>query len=342
MVALKGGEIDSFLARPDPRRPVALVYGPDRGLVRERVDALVRGALGGSDDPFALVRLDGDELAGDPARLVDEAQTVPLFGGSRVIVVRAGSRNCAPAIEMLLANPLAESRVVVEAGDLRRGAPLRNVCERAATAVAIPCYADSERDLARLVDNELRAAGLTIAPDARSLLVPLLGGDRQASRNEVKKLALYAAGQGRVEVDDVLAVVADASVAALDGIVDSAFAGRTVEVEARLSRAGETGAAPGSVMSAALRHAATLHKARAAVDAGTSIAAAVDAMQPPVHFRRRPLVEAALKAWSGPRLDRIYRQLAEAALEVRRQPGLAEAIAHRALLSIAVAARRRE
>ena len=94
-------------------------------------------------------------------------------------------------------------RRVIEAGDLRRNAPLRALCERAKNAVALPCYADGERDRARLIDEEMRAAGLTLTPEARALLVPLLGGDRAASRNEIRKLTLYARGRDQVGVDDV-------------------------------------------------------------------------------------------------------------------------------------------
>src|ERR1700740_153050 len=91
MVALRGKEIDSFLARPDPGRPIILLYGPDAGLVRERADALLKSAVDDPNDPFSMVKLDGDELAAEPSRLVDEAMTVPLFGGRRAIRVRAGS-----------------------------------------------------------------------------------------------------------------------------------------------------------------------------------------------------------------------------------------------------------
>src|SRR5439155_25317564 len=90
MVALKPAEADAYVARPDPARPIILVFGPDAGLVSERVDALVRSAVEDVNDPFALVRLDGDELAADPARLIDEANTVPLFGGRRAVRVKAG------------------------------------------------------------------------------------------------------------------------------------------------------------------------------------------------------------------------------------------------------------
>src|SRR5258708_12013049 len=106
MVALKTGEIESFVARPDASRSVVLVFGPDAGLVSERVDAIVRASVDDPGDPFALVRLDGDTLASDPARLADEALTVPLFGGRRAIRVRARSPNIVPAREWILAAPL--------------------------------------------------------------------------------------------------------------------------------------------------------------------------------------------------------------------------------------------
>src|SRR5215475_5906970 len=238
MTVLKAGEIDAFLARPDPGRPITLIFGPDAGLVRERTDAIIRTAVDDPQDPFALARIDGDALAEEPSRLVEEAHTVPLFGGRRAVWVRAGGRNFVPAVEALIAAPPAsDCRIVIEAGDLKRNAPLRTICERAAKVAAIPCYADGERDLARLIDDEMRAAGLSIAADARALLLSLIGGDRRASRNELRKLTLYARGQNRVEIDDVLAVVADASALALDAIVDAAFGGRTSEVETQLAKA---------------------------------------------------------------------------------------------------------
>src|SRR5512140_1893328 len=191
MVALRGKEIDSFLARPDPGRPIILLYGPDAGLVRERAEALLASAVDDPNDPFSLVRLDGDELAAEPSRLVEEAMTIPLFGGRRAIRVRAGGKSFASGIDTLADMQPKDCRIVIEAGELRPDAPLRKACERARNAVAIACYPDTERDLARLIDDELRAFDLRISQEARTALVLLLGGDRQASRNEIRKLALY-------------------------------------------------------------------------------------------------------------------------------------------------------
>jgi DNA polymerase-3 subunit delta len=341
VVALRGKDIDTFLARPDAGRPIILLYGADAGLVRERADALMKSAVDDPNDPFSLVRMDGDDLAAEPSRLVEEAMTVPLFGGRRAIRVRAGSKNFSSGVDTLADSDIKDCRIVIEAGELRPESPLRKVCEKARTAVAIACYPDTERDLAKLIDEELRVSNLRMAPDARATLMSLLGGDRQASRNELRKLTLYAHGTGEVTLDDVMAVVADASELKIDPIVDGAFAGNPAAVEVEFNKAMIAGTYPGMIMMAAQRQAALLHKASLLVEAGSSASAAVESGFPRLHFSRKGTVEAALRNFSAQRLVSIIDQLAVAALDVRKQNALGAVIAQRALMSIAVNARRR-
>jgi DNA polymerase-3 subunit delta len=341
MVALKANEVDAFVARPSAERPIVLICGPDAGLVHERAEKIINASVDDPNDPFALVRIEGDSLASEPSRLVEEAHTVPLFGGRRAVWVKAGSRNFAAAVEAVVASPPTDCRIVIEAGDLRRTAPVRSICEKAKCAVVLPCYPDTERDLIRLVDDEMRDARLTIAPEARAALVSLIGGDRQASRSEIRKLALYAHGKDRVTLDDVVAVVTDASALALDGVVDAAFAGRAPETEAQFSKAMAAGTSAGTILSWALRHVTQLHKARLALDAGENDFAAMRSFVPPIHFRREPMVKAALNTWTAPRLERAMEQLAETSLGARRTAALSDALAQRALLSLAQQARRK-
>jgi DNA polymerase-3 subunit delta len=340
MVALKTPEIENFLARPN--RPIVLIFGPDAGLVRERAEALVRKSVDDPKDPFQLARLDGDDLSSEPARLLEEANTVPLFGGRRAVWIKAGARNFASALEALVAAPAPNCRIVIEAGDLKRNAPLRAVCERAKNAAALPCYPDAAKDLIRLIDEEMAEAGLAISPEARAALIPLLGGDRLASRHEIRKVALFTRGKKRVELEDVAAVVADASTLALDDLIDAAFAGRTGDVDVQFDKARTSGTTPGAILSAALRHVAQLHRARLSVDQGDSISQTVEGIQPFVRFNRKSVVETAIRTWTSARLQRAMARLGEAALEARRQSAMAEPIARGALLALALDARRKQ
>jgi DNA polymerase-3 subunit delta len=343
MTAIKAADADRFIAKPDPAQPVVLVYGPDVGLVRERIEALIRASVDDPNDPFAVVRIESEELSGNPGRLADEANTIPMFGGRRAVLLRVNSRhNILPLVEAVLEAPPRDCRVIIEAGELRKNAPLRALCEKAKAAAALACYPDNERDLARLIDEEMREANLTLSPEARAALTSLLGGDRLASRGEVRKLALYAAGKNRIELADVLAVVSDASALSLDGVVDATFAGKMPEVESEFNKARGEGLAPGTIVSAALRQVAQLHKMRIALDDGGDVESVMMRGAPPVHFSRKDRVGAALRTWSAPRLLRAMEQLADASLETRRTPALAETIVQRTLLSLAVNARRRD
>src|ERR671929_35391 len=114
MVALPRAAIESYVSEPNAAQPIALVFGPDAGLVSERVQSILRASVSDLNDPFQLVRLEGDELAADPARLLDEAGTIPLFGGKRAIWVRAGGRDFVRAVEALIAAAPVDCRVVIE------------------------------------------------------------------------------------------------------------------------------------------------------------------------------------------------------------------------------------
>ncbi len=343
MVAFKAAEVESFMARPDPGKPIVLVFGPDAGLVSERAAALVRASIDDPEDPFGLALLGGDTLAETPERLVEEAHTVPLFGGRRAIHVKAGARNIAAAVERVVAAPPGiDCRIIIEAGDLRRGAPLRTVCERAPVAAALPCYPDSARDLGRLIDDETRRAGIAITRDARELLTSLIGGDRRASRSEIEKLIVYAQGNDSIDVTDVTAVVADATSPAVDSLIDAAFAGWTTEVESNFAKAQSSGISASTMAAALVRQAAALHMFRLTADSGASIDEVLRRATPAVHFSRMKAVRTALTTWTSQRLERLIGQLGETSLDVRRNSKLAYLMVQRALMMIARSAKSRE
>jgi DNA polymerase-3 subunit delta len=305
------------------------------------VEALLRAARSDTSDPFSVVTLEGDALASDPGRLADEARTIGLFGGRRLVHVRAGSRSFADALESLLDDPPRDTLVVIEAGDLRRTAPLRKLIEGSAAGASIACYADTERDVARLVDRTMADAALAIDADARETLVRLLGGDRLATRSELEKLVLYAEDRKRIGYDDVRAVIADSSALALEDIVDAAVAGDVEAALAAFAKARAAGIAPGSVIGAAIRHVAMLHKLSLRVERGESPARLVDDPALRIHFRRKTRFERALSRFGAASFERALVALGAAALAARRSADLASPIAERELLALGRGARRR-
>lgn len=339
MVAVRPQDADNLLAQPPAHVFAYLLFGTDTGLVNERTRKIVRSSVPDPQDPFQLVRLDGDELASDPQRLADEVDTVGLFGSQRAVWIEAGSKNFAAAIEPLFSRPPKDCRLIVEAGALKKDAPLRRLFERERTALAIECYPDRPEDIERLIDFEAAAAGLKIATETKELLSTLLGADRLTTRSELAKLMLYAHGKGEIEESDVATIVADASALHLDAAVNGAFSGNYAAVSDTAAKVFAVGTDANALLAAALWHGLMLHKIKLEIEKGTGPDAAVERYARAQSFARRALIKSQLHPWSSAKLARAIDQIAEAVRRCRRHADLAEEFAIRALWAIALMAK---
>ena len=339
MAEKKAHEVEAWLARPDPSTTIVLIYGPDRGLVAERARLFVSKSGIAPDDAFSLVRIDASEIERDPGRLIDEAGTVSMFSARRLIWVRdAGAhKGFADAVKSLATTPLADATVLIEAGDLKKGVALRAAVEAAKTAIALPCYADDGRSIDAVIDEAMQKAGVSIGLEARQALKRNLGGDRLASRSEIEKLLLYAAGSSTISLDDVLAATGDASSTTADAVVDAAILGKLGELDAAFSRFVSSGNQLFPLLNTALRQFQSLDAMRGAMDRTDRNAAAVMASaRPPVFFARRGTVETALSRWPRPSIAQALDRLQSAVLRSRQRSELAEPIVRQALFGLAV------
>ena len=339
MAQLKAHEIDAWLKQPRPGTPAVLIYGPDRGLVSERAQRFA--ALSGLplDDPFSAVRMEAVDLEKTPGRLLSEADTIAMFAAKRLLWVRnAGAQKAlADDVKAFCAAPPADVMLLIEAGDLKKSAALRSVVEASPNALALPCYADDAKAIDALIEDEMRSAGLKLAPDARQALRASLGGDRMASRAELRKLALYAMGREIVELADIAAAIGDVSAISIEEAVDAALAGELAVFDTAFARHVSGGGQAYAVVSAMMRQLQTLQAMRAAMDRDSKPASAIVATaRPPVFFSRRSLVETLLQRWDGASISRILGRLQDTVLQSRRRADLATALARQALLGIAV------
>lgn len=339
MVALPRSDYDSFCEDPDPRYSVVLIYGPNRGLVSERIETLLKNVRGKSSDDFTVVMLDGDILASDPGKLSDEARTIGLFGDKRILHVRAGNRSFVDSLKPLLEDPSRETLIAIEAGDLAKNSPLRTACDAAKSAAVIPCYDDDARTIGALIDSSVLRAGLSMDRDAKEALVSLVGSDRLSTRAEIEKLIFYVGDTKKITLPDVRAVVADASGLAIDDILDAASAGDSKSALRALAAARAEGTSPASILNAAIRHLSSLHKMSLQVEAGEDAESVLKRNR--VFWRRIDDHKRALRRLGSRTIENVLISLGEAELESRRSSSLADVIAERAILSLAERGKRK-
>ena len=251
MVAIKAAELPGLLKSPS--KPEAfLIHGSDAGQVAETARSLAATLSAIAAPPGEIIRLSEQDLAQTPGRLASEARSFAMFGGRPVILVKQAPQLTPALFEELLGAPLA-AFIVIEAGNLKKDAKLRQLFEKAKNAAAIVCYGADSRSLQQLIREDVQKAGLTIAPDAAQRLGQLLGGDWAVSRAEIAKLTLYAAGEPQITLEHVEAVVGDASAHAFDEAIAAALSGDAATALAQLDGLAGAGTPASVLLSAARR-----------------------------------------------------------------------------------------
>ncbi len=343
MTEIKSHEFDQFRNRSRGQFRLFVFYGPDSGLVSERAAAIASTTGVKLDDPFSLVRLDASDIQADPGRLLDEVNSVGLFGGDKLVWIKGvgADKRIADALEHVAQDTKLASHVIIEAGDLKKGAALRKLSEANRNIAIVPCYSDDARALNSIVDAELADAGLAISPAARALLLESIGGDRIASRNEIRKLALYCRGMGTVEREHVIDIVGDASAISVDEAVDAILSGNPDTLLHAMQKIATSKTSVFLVLQNCLRQFQQLESM--ATDMQINRLQPSQVMQTAgrgIHFKRKPIIENALRNWPAAELSREARRMQATILQTRQRQSLEDTIALQSLLSTTLHAAR--
>lgn len=337
---IKPAAIPAFVKRPDPAARAVLIYGPDRGLARERLDALTRTVVADIADPFHVTELAAARVTEDPARLADEAAAQSLMGGRRVVRILDAGDALSRTLEAFLDDPPAgDALVLVLGGDLGPRSSLRKLFEQADVAAALPCYADDGRALEDVIRETLAPHGMTASRDAMAFLMAHLGGDRLLTRAELDKLITLKGAPGEISLADAAACVGDSAALGMDDLAMSVADGDDAQAQRVLDRLLRSGTGPIPVLRGVSRHFQRLHLAAGAVAAGRSPDQAVSALRPPPIWKHRDRIMAQVRRWDGARLGQALDLLLEAEGDCKGFGPPPEVVCSRVLLRLAQGAR---
>jgi len=339
-VKISGARQDNFISRPDPEMTAVLLFGPDRGLIRERALTLAKGVVEDLNDPFRVVDISTPDIKGDPARLIDEATALSLGGGRRLIRIRDAGDAIAPFFEDFLDTYAGDTLVVLESGELSPRSSLRKLFEKSKKAAAVACYADDGRNLGRVIRDTLNTHGIQVSNDAMSYLMGNLGSDRSVTRGELDKLALYIGDNGMVELEDAISCIGDSSMTTMDDICYAAASGNQKELDKALNRALSEGIHAVGILRAAARHFMRLHQGLGLMEEGKSADQAMKSLRPPVIFMHADQFGNQLRRWKPNLMSQALEILIDAEIDCKTTGMPAEAVCGRALMRVAQAARK--
>ncbi|HZZ71424.1 MAG TPA: DNA polymerase III subunit delta [Pirellulales bacterium] len=185
-----------YLAAPAkyPPQPVCVAFGDDLFLKQHVLHALREAVLGTNEGEFSCTAFAGEDA--EPRSVFDELSTVALFGGGqRLVLVEDAdsfvSKNRA-RLEDYAQKPARRNVLLLEVTTWPSTTRLyKSVAQ---TGLQIKCSApEKAADVARWIGNWAKEKhGITFAPQAKELLLEIIGPELGLLDQEMAKLALLA------------------------------------------------------------------------------------------------------------------------------------------------------
>jgi DNA polymerase-3 subunit delta len=267
-------------------RSFSFICGQDDFLVgrmgKRRFDEL----SGDAPDEFSQEIVNGfagnvDEVEAAVNRFREAVQTMPMFGGRRVIWLKdvnfladsvtgkaETTLGLVEELQRLLqsVNP-SESAVLITAAPVDRRRSFAKWCEKNADFALADGGGDAD-SLASVVQAEARSAGITFGPGSLELLLARIGANTRLLVEEVHKLAAYAADGATVDESTVAQLTPNAAQGDFFETADAFFSGDLQLTLAALRRHFFAGGDARPVLAALQNRNRILIQVRALSDAG--------------------------------------------------------------------------
>ena len=127
----------------------------------------------------------------------------------------------------------------------------------------------------------------------------------------------------------------------MDELAQAVASGNAGAAQRLLQRLYSEGTNTVTVLRALARHFSRIAEARNMVESGMDAESAVGKLRPPVFFRTKPAMVAAVSGWNSGRLNTALDRLLRAEIDCKTTGMPAELICARAVLALSMAAPRR-
>ena len=339
MAVLKPTAFEAALSSPSIRYSGALLCGPNWELLNRLKSQAVRHFT--TNHPNGeVVRFSDVDLAADPGRLLEELQSISMFGAEKLIVVDAASGAIQKACVAAISVGWSDCLLLVTAGDLKKSSPLRKEFEASPKLAITVCYEQSTADLLEFSASFMSGLDIVIEREAIELVVRSVGGNAALLQSELLKLATYAGDNGSVSVADAIEIIAGNEAASMEGLIDAVFSGSPQAAIQAVATLQQQGQQPATVLIALTNHCALLLDMAAAMEAGKRPEAIVKEWRPPIFFKRQNAFAEQLRTCGLPQLLTLAEHLRIANSETRTKPLINWPLAERLVISAAGSFRR--
>ena len=161
-----------------------LFYGENLGLKNE-----FKTKIQFNNSKIKIIRFTEEEILKNPENFFNEIFNISLFEEQKSYFVDKTSDKILPFIEEI-ENKIGEQKIYLFSDILEKRSKLRGYFEKSEVCVAVDCYADTELNIRKIINEKLKDfTGLNL--ENVNLIIDKCNNDRVKLINEIEKINTY-------------------------------------------------------------------------------------------------------------------------------------------------------
>jgi DNA polymerase III subunit delta len=307
-----------------------LFYGENLGLKNE-----FKNKIQFNNSKIKIIRFTEEEILKNPENFFNEIFNISLFEEQKSFFINHTSDKMLPFIKEI-ENKIGEQKIYLFSDILEKKSKLRGYFEKSEVCVAVACYADTEINIKKIIEEKLKDfTGLNL--ENINLIIDKCNNDRVKLINEIEKIYTYFSDK-KIENKKLEKILDNKVNDNFNILKDSALNGNKFKTNKLLSDTfidADKNVFYLTLINQRLNKLIEVFK----LSKNNTLMEAIDKVKPPIFWKDKPNFTEQTKKWNERKIKLIMKKTYD--LEIKIKSGLsfkADLLLKKLLLDICVAA----
>jgi len=288
-----------------------LFYGKNEGLKNETINILVK-------DKNNILNYDEKEILDNENTFIENILSKSLFETDKFIVIKRASDKILKLIEIINLKNLEDTTIILNSDNLEKKSKLRSFFEKNKTLICVPFYPDNNQTLSKLAYNFLRDKNISISSSNINLIVNSCNGDREALKNELKKIEYFSKNGKKINNENISKLINLTENHNISVLVDNCLAQNKKKIISILNENNFSNEDCIMITRSFIIKAKKLLNLSLTYETNKNIDLTISSAKPPIFWKEKEITKQQIHKWKPKKIKRLIYELSETELQIKK------------------------
>ena len=302
-----------------------LMYGENDGLKKD-IKELIKSHIQKQDKNIELLNIYENDITENSENFYNSIFTGSLFGNKKIITINNGTDKIYNLMENIVEKFPENIYLFIFSEILDKKSKLRKLFETNEKILSIPCYADSQKDLEFIANNELRKNNINLSREMTNLLIEKSNNDRSNLKNEIEKLIILLQNKKKLNIEELNLLINFTGEIKSDNFVNECLCGNISQYKKILAEAYMDTVNQIYMLRILSNKIQRLLKMKELESDSNNVENLINTSKPPIFWKEKPMVKKQLEIWKLKDLKTSINEINDTELLCKKNPHLSKIV----------------